>query len=258
MRALSAMALMPVAVIGVLWGLAAFSVLTFALCAVMLFEWARMSAPSAARSATLVFSVGAAGGILSAASGFLALAAVIVAGTSAAAWLWIRSRGEGAPGLAAAGAGYIAFACCTIVWIRGQAEGELIVLTLMAAVWAADTGAYIVGTLAGGPRFLPRFSPNKTWAGVGGGMAAAAATAYVAALFWFPALAPAGLAAIGAAAAFAAQLGDAFESAMKRRFGVKDSGKLIPGHGGALDRLDGLILATLALAPIIHVYVSPG
>lgn len=135
-------------------------------------------------------------------------------------------------------------------------------IMLIALVIATDVGAYFAGRTIGGPKIAPAISPSKTWAGLGGGMLAAALIAlgvyiFTAAAFtgdperssnapWFdPALA-AMLALTGALVAVVAQAGDFFESWMKRRAGVKDSGTLIPGHGGMFDRVDGLLLAALA------------
>ena len=123
---------------------------------------------------------------------------------------------------------------------------------ILIAVVATDIGAYFVGRAVGGPKIAPAISPSKTWAGLLGGMAAAAAGLAILArtnragemstVGWF--------AAAGAAIAIIAQAGDFFESWMKRRAGVKDSSNLIPGHGGLLDRLDGL-LAVLFVAAIV-------
>jgi phosphatidate cytidylyltransferase len=114
-------------------------------------------------------------------------------------------------------------------------------------VWASDIGAYAFGRLIGGPKLAPALSPNKTWAGAIGGLASAMVVGQLAAAF-FAGDPPAVLFAISAFVAIAAQVGDLIESFAKRCFNVKDSGGLIPGHGGLLDRLDSLLLASLALA----------
>ncbi len=125
--------------------------------------------------------------------------------------------------------------------------GLLAIVLLLAAVWTADSLAYFTGRALGGPKLAPRISPNKTWAGflgaVAGGAAGAALVALLAGHTAWPLL------LLGAVLGGWEQLGDLFESAWKRHFGVKDSGRLIPGHGGILDRVDGLMAAAvLALA----------
>jgi phosphatidate cytidylyltransferase len=123
------------------------------------------------------------------------------------------------------------------------------VLTIIGVVIATDTGAYFAGRAIGGPKIAPRISPSKTWAGLAGGMAASAGLitgvgSYVESFaLWQPLL--------GAALAMIAQAGDFFESWMKRRAGVKDSGSLIPGHGGLFDRADGLLAVLFAVALIL-------
>jgi phosphatidate cytidylyltransferase len=118
---------------------------------------------------------------------------------------------------------------------------------LIAAVWGTDIGAYAAGKLIGGPKLAPVISPHKTWAGLFGGMA-------LAVLFGYGVATAMGARqlkiAIGLALllAIAAQAGDLFKSVFKRRAGVKESGNVIPGHGGVLDRIDGLIFAGIVLA----------
>lgn len=252
---------MPVAIIGVLWSSVSFAVMTALVCLVMLFEWSRMSDRTHARGLTMLFGAGAVVAIAAtlAGSNVNALFAIAIASAAGVLWSFFKSKSGMSSALRpAAGAAYISLACCAIVWMRGLSNGAEIVLTLMILVWAADTGAYVLGVMIGGPKFLPQISPNKTWAGILGGMAAAGVVSIVASRIWFPDVSEGAAVAIGGVTAFASQLGDAFESAMKRKFGVKDSSGLIPGHGGALDRLDGLILATLALTPVMHVYVAAG
>jgi phosphatidate cytidylyltransferase len=124
----------------------------------------------------------------------------------------------------------------------------------VACVWATDIGAYVVGRSAGGAKLAPRISPGKTWSGLFGGMAwAAVASAVVS--YTFDAGQTIDLAIIGAGLAVVAQLGDLLESAAKRRAGVKDSGSLIPGHGGLLDRVDGLV-AVLAAVAVIRLLIG--
>jgi len=120
------------------------------------------------------------------------------------------------------------------------------VIALIATVVATDTGAYFAGRAIGGPKIAPAISPSKTWAGLAGGMLAAGTTLAVVASH-LPDPVPAVLAfALGAAAAVVAQAGDFLESWMKRKAGLKDSGKLIPGHGGFFDRMDGMLAVAWA------------
>lgn len=145
---------------------------------------------------------------------------------------------------------YIGLPCVALVWLRNEPTlGREIVLWLLLVVWASDIGAYAAGRLIGGPKLAPRISPNKTWAGLAGGIGAAAATSFGFASHLGGAhLAPA--ASLGALLAVAAQLGDLGESWVKRRFGVKDASSLIPGHGGLLDRVDALLVVILIVACI--------
>ena len=153
----------------------------------------------------------------------------------------------------AAGSAVIGLAGLALLWLRtGTGTGWDGVLFVILAVWASDSVAYLAGRALGGAKLAPRISPAKTWSGSLGGLAGAMLVgAALAALLPAPAdLGPAarivrGLAA-GLLLGLAAQAGDLAESAFKRRCGVKDSGRLIPGHGGLLDRFDGL----LAAAPV--------
>jgi phosphatidate cytidylyltransferase len=144
---------------------------------------------------------------------------------------------------------YLGLPAVTIVWLRQAPAGIALVLWLLLVVWATDIAAYLFGRAIGGAKLAPAISPGKTWAGLIGGMAGAA---LVGAL---TSRAVGGAAWVGAASgcvlAVVAQTGDLFESLMKRRAGVKDSGALIPGHGGALDRLDGLLFTAPAYALLI-------
>jgi phosphatidate cytidylyltransferase len=132
-------------------------------------------------------------------------------------------------------------------------HGFLAIIFLFAVVWTTDIAAYFVGRAVGGPKLAPRFSPNKTWSGAIGGLIGAALAAIAVAMI-------AGLGGvilltlIAMLLSVAAQTGDLFESALKRRFGAKDSSRLIPGHGGVMDRLDGFVAAaTLAcVLGIVH------
>lgn len=176
----------------------------------------------------------------------------LAAGAGLAAW-------RAAPGQRLWAAGGVVYAGALIVAvaaIRPALGGPLeppfnlrAILWLFAVVWGTDVGAYFGGRLIGGPKLWPRVSAGKTWSGaVVGALVGAALGAAVA--LWRP-LAPTPLVPIllvGLAASVASQLGDLFESAVKRHFDVKDSSRLIPGHGGVMDRLDGFIAAAIFVA----------
>ncbi len=157
-----------------------------------------------------------------------------------------------------AGYGYVALPCASLIWLR-NAEfasdlngGAHVVLYLLFVVWATDISAYFAGKRIGGPKLAPALSPNKTWAGLLGGMTAAAAIGAICASFTPYPLSLVGCALLAMLLAVVAQAGDLFESWLKRRAGVKDSGTLIPGHGGLLDRIDGLVTATPLFALMVY------
>jgi phosphatidate cytidylyltransferase len=147
-----------------------------------------------------------------------------------------------------AGVLYVGLPATALVWLRmGDANGWFAVLFLFLIVWSTDTGAYITGRYFGGPRLAPRISPHKTWSGAIGGIAISAAIACVFAL-WLGGTSPFALVLVAIFLAIVAEFGDLAESAIKRRFQVKDTGTLIPGHGGLLDRVDALLFAAVAAA----------
>jgi phosphatidate cytidylyltransferase len=125
--------------------------------------------------------------------------------------------------------------------------GPASVYWLLAAVWMTDIGAYAFGRIIGGPKLAPSISPNKTWAGAIGGFACGVAAGH-GVMTWLELPFSAGTTALGGVVSVCTQVGDLFESGLKRRYHVKDSGGLIPGHGGAMDRFDGLWVAAPAAA----------
>jgi phosphatidate cytidylyltransferase len=152
-------------------------------------------------------------------------------------------------GWAAAGFCYAAAAEIASVLVRLDAvAGFVALIMVLLIVWVTDIGGYFAGRGLGGPKLWPRVSPKKTWAGAIGGFVASLVIAAAFAGFGFGKMGP--LLALGAGLSVASQLGDLFESAVKRRFGVKDSSQIIPGHGGLLDRLDGFV-AAIVLAALI-------
>lgn len=225
----------------------------------MTYEWARLvrgshlNADYAIHAITSIVAVGMAGAdyplyaLGVAAIGFSVALAVV-------AW---RGQGKRWPMI---GFPYILLPCIAIVWLRSGGEWGMITLYwLLAVVWATDIMAFAAGRTIGGPKLAPRFSPAKTWSGLLGGVAGAAIAGAVTSILlglgvpWL-------LAVISGLIAVLAQIGDIAESALKRYAGVKDSSQLIPGHGGVLDRVDGLIFAAVAaaLAALVGVLADEG
>jgi phosphatidate cytidylyltransferase len=141
---------------------------------------------------------------------------------------------------------YAAIPAMGLVLIRNDPQwGRPALLWIIALVVAADTGGYLVGRTVGGPKLAPRISPNKTWSGLAGAVAGAALVGFLTAFVlnhtdvWMLTLISAGLGLVE-------QAGDLVESAFKRHFGVKDTSQIIPGHGGVLDRVDGLLAVAVA------------
>lgn len=153
---------------------------------------------------------------------------------------------------------YAGLPMLAILWLRAQPAGEHCLLWLFAIVWATDIAGFFVGRAIGGPRLAPRTSPNKTWAGAIGGVAAAALVGALLGLLGNKAVLS--VVALSILTSITAQLGDFGQSALKRGFGVKHSGSLIPGHGGVMDRLDGLIAAAplVACAHLAQVWLLGG
>jgi phosphatidate cytidylyltransferase len=149
-----------------------------------------------------------------------------------------------------AGVLYSGVPCLALLLLRNDpAHGLVAVIWCFAIVWAADIMAYFAGRLIGGPKLAPAISPKKTWAGLGGAVVGAALASWaVAHAAGYGGIVM--LAVLAALLAVVEQAGDLFESSLKRAHGVKDSGNLIPGHGGMLDRIDGLVAVVVAAAAI--------
>jgi len=154
------------------------------------------------------------------------------------------------------GVPYVSLPVLALVILRHDPEWGLhAIVWIMLTVWAADSLAYFAGRIIGGSKLAPKISPKKTWAGLGGAMAGAAIASGLYALWVAPSVWP--LVVLAALLAIVEQAGDILESAFKRFHGVKDSGYLIPGHGGIIDRVDGLIAVTVVAAIIGFIRYSP-
>ncbi|MCG8689795.1 MAG: phosphatidate cytidylyltransferase [Minwuiales bacterium] len=249
-RVLSAAVLAPLALAAVWFGGLAFLALILLAAVLLAWEWNGISG----------------GGILTlAVHGIAAVAAVALVYLNSAGWsLLAVAAGAVAAGIVgfatrsgpkwpSLGVVYLTLPCIALVWLRADpALGRETILWLLAVVWATDIGAYFAGRGIGGPKLWPRVSPKKTWSGLlGGATAAAAVSAAVAFAFGLGGVVV--LALVGAVLAVVSQVGDLTESGFKRHFGVKDSSHLIPGHGGVMDRVDGLLIAVPVYALFVLV-----
>lgn len=138
---------------------------------------------------------------------------------------------------------YLPFLLGHLIWLRFLVDGEWWVLWFLMVIFAGDTGAYYVGRTLGKIKLYPAVSPGKTWAGVAGGLAASLVVGVAAGKWLLPGVGGLALAALAVALAVAGLLGDLFESMLKRQAQVKDASKLLPGHGGMLDRLDSILFS---------------
>lgn len=242
-RILSALVLAPPVLAAVWCGAPYLNLLVVVAGGLLAWEWSRLCGPVRLPGFTVTGSV------------VLALVAGSLSYFDVAAWIAAAGAMAGAvlggksvpnrPLRHALGVIYLAPPCLAFLWLRQEVpEGRDLVLWLLLVVWATDTGAFCFGKTIGGPKLVPALSPNKTWAGLLGGMACAAVVGLLFSVFRQD-QGMAVLAVASALLAVVAQAGDVLESAMKRAFGVKDSSGLIPGHGGLMDRVDGLLAASL-------------
>jgi phosphatidate cytidylyltransferase len=236
-----------------------FAILTSLIGLAAAHEWHRMVAQNiknkgrAFRVETAVTAATVAVAILSLALGATVAVALVVVALGAVAETLLAVRQGNPPGWEALGVCYLGLPSIALVSLRAfPPQGAFIIIGMFIIVWATDTGALICGNLIGGPRIAPRLSPSKTWAGTMGGSAVAGA-AFAGLVAWRHGT-PAEAFLFGFLLSFAAHAGDLFESRIKRRFGLKNSGALIPGHGGVLDRMDSTLFAAPALAILVFLF----
>lgn len=251
LRLRSAAVLAPPVFAGIYFGSPWFDMLIVLAGGVMAWEWATMCSNGKFDRIGWLMEAGIAACLVALYVGnpvlSMLMAAIVVSVVTGVAVV----RRHESPSRLAMGAGAICVFCLSFIWLRAfPASGLELVTWLVVAVWFTDAGGYFFGKLIGGPKLAPRISPNKTWAGLGGGILLASLWS-VAALSWGGghAIGPVIAAAVGIAVL--AQVGDLSVSAVKRRFGVKDASGLIPGHGGVLDRLDGMLLTGPATAFVL-------
>jgi phosphatidate cytidylyltransferase len=246
-RVASGLVLATIATAAVVGGVTPLAIILAIVGAIVSWEWGRMvrgnevDAAMSAHIATVIAAIVLTASGLAGPSLLAVLIGTILTG--------VLSFGRHSM-LSAVGVLFAALPGIALLWFRADKPlGMIAVFFVLAAVVATDVGAYFCGRLIGGPRLWPRVSPNKTWSGLGGGVTAAA---LISAAFAnvVPLASPSHLALLGAGLALAAQAGDLAESALKRSFGTKDTSGLIPGHGGFMDRVDGLATASVAAAAV--------
>ncbi|MEJ8574632.1 phosphatidate cytidylyltransferase [Microbaculum marinum] len=229
----------------------AFAALAAVSGAVLVGEWSGVSRGRYFDAAVALAAACVCGTVLAFAAGMLELSGILlligILGGQLLAWRSDPGR------LFAAGILYAALPMLGFVVLRQDPDfGLFAVAWLMIIVWATDIGAYFSGRMIGGPRLAPRVSPNKTWAGAAGGLVSAVGASLVFVGLTLQAD-MVSIAILAALLSVVSEAGDLFESGLKRRFGAKDASRLIPGHGGLMDRIDSLVAAAL-LAAIVGVW----
>lgn len=247
-RVLTAAILIPIAMGIVVLGGRAFSALIAFMLILLVFEWTRIVDRAEFSRGFYTLSGTAITALFIGAGGnFLLAGGVAAAGGLLATALEIK-KNQGVP-WAFAGAVYLILPALAALYIRHEPENGLsLTVILFFVVWATDSGAYLFGTFVGGPKLWESLSPKKTWIGALGGLLCGAFTALALGVLMGIETSPRALFTLGLVLGVAAVVGDLLESALKRAFGVKDTGGAFPGHGGVLDRLDGFIVAVSVLA----------
>jgi phosphatidate cytidylyltransferase len=253
LRVMSAAIMAPIALIAAWLGGIAFGALVTCVVTIGLYEWLRLVSP---QTPALTVGIACAMLIMAMIGGtlFSPLFGIMLCMAATLFLFLIVVRGEEGQGVSeragwvALGIPYMGGSGLALLALRATPDcGVSLTFYLLVVVWGTDIGAFISGRLIGGAKLAPAISPSKTWAGLFGGMALAVILGYLAA-YGLGARHPAVTLALSALLAVVAQMGDLFESYFKRRSGVKESGDLIPGHGGVLDRIDGLAFAGIFVA----------
>ncbi len=251
LRLASALVMIPAALLVVWLGGVWFAGFVAIAAALMCWEWGRLVGRLRGTGDAILFLAMGFASVLAAELAAPLVGLMLMALGILAQWLLARGRDE-RPLWTAAGLAWILLPSIGFVWLRAAPSGLVLCFWALAVVWATDSAAYAAGKSLGGPRLAPRISPNKTWSGLAGGIVGAMLAGLATGLL-VPGSPLPMLIALSGGLAVVEQIGDIAESFAKRRFGVKDSSGLIPGHGGLLDRLDGMlaVVAVLALLQIL-------
>lgn len=228
-----------------------FDILIAVAAVVMVWEWTRMCSDGEFTMIGWAMEAGIAACLLALYVSHPLVSLITAATGAGLVGLFAALRRHESPARMALGMALVGYFCLAFLWLRAlPGTGLEMVIWLVLAVWFTDAGGYFFGRTIGGPKLAPRISPNKTWAGLGGGILLAAIWSSV----WLSWQGDRDVIPVIAAAvciAVLAQIGDLSVSSVKRRFGVKDTSGLIPGHGGVLDRLDGMLLTGPAAAFVL-------
>jgi phosphatidate cytidylyltransferase len=247
-RVASAVVLAIVALAAVIASPWSFAVLVIVAGGIVAWEWGKLVRGTGADLIALVVALTVAAIALLVTLGRIDAALISI--PIAVAAVWALSLGSQNAAWSVLGVAYAALPAFALVWLRSDPTlGLAAMLFLLAVSWTTDTASYAAGRLIGGPKLAPIISPKKTWSGLTIGTIAPAIVGYATSLLLKDS-SGFRLALVSIAIAAFCQLGDLSESAAKRKFGTKDMSQLIPGHGGLLDRIDGLLFASLAAALI--------
>jgi phosphatidate cytidylyltransferase len=251
-RVISSIVLAPIILAAVWFGGWPLTILGAAASVVLLLEWLHVTGQDWRTPIGIWSAIAVAAAVL-VAGGWLVPVAIVIAAVGAVVVYTLVQRGWVALGLI-----YAPLMAISLLALRpDSAFGLAAVVFVLAVVWATDIGAYAAGRTLGGPKLWPAVSPKKTWSGFVGGLIAALIAGVVVALIAGarPGLT---LAIVSVVLSLVSQAGDLFESAVKRRFGVKDASHLIPGHGGLMDRVDGLTFAAPVASLIGYIHGGAG
>lgn len=255
-RTASAVVLIPAVITCAWFGGIWFKGFVLLLAVLIAHEWASLVHPKNLAQYALHMGAALCGAILPDLVG-VGIALLVILGLAGVSIFMARNERSGSSTWSCLGIFYVGFPALALILLRSDSHyGFAAVLWVFLVVWSADILAYFAGRIIGGPKLAPAISPKKTWAGLGGAVAGSALVSFIFACItqlngiW-------SLAILAGCLAVVEQAGDLFESSLKRFHGVKDSGKLIPGHGGVIDRVDGLIAVAVAAA-LIGVFHEQG
>lgn len=228
------------------WGTATFAALVGLVAVAMAWEWSTIVRGPGSDAAMLLHIIAAASAAALAGLGHPVMGVLAV--TVAVVPVVVLAGGR-QPLMSGLGVLYVGLPAVALIWLRADSTHGLTgIMFLLLVVWTSDIGAFVAGRLIGGPKLWPRVSPNKTWAGLLGGLLSAGLAAMAFAALAVGNAAPLALGILALVLALVAQGGDLAESALKRAYGVKDASNLIPGHGGFMDRVDSLVAVAVVAA----------